>query len=329
MNKIKIIATAGALLGFGALGLVGGVAYAAAPHQAQTPGTGNTGTPHAVRFAGRVQSVSASGLVLQAGRNQTVNVNVGSDTWVVVEKNNACATGQLSDIQTGKAVAVAGMSTTTARTVDARVVAQGACARKLQAGAGKRAPAAGKAGKIALARHAAEGTVKSINGGTLTVTNAQGKDLTVNTTSSTVVFDNGFAGVSSVKVGDKIQVFGRAEKAQGGTNNGSTAAGRTLTAWAIHDTSANTKIMVGRVQNVNGNTVTLRTPANRNGLALTLDGSTGYKTVTVANQTISLSPAAQADVKAGSNLLVEVSTSADGKTQTARAIVLLPQGKTK
>src|SRR5690242_5732259 len=100
MNKINTIATAGALFGFGVLGLAGGVAYAAAPHQAQTPGTGNTATPHAVRYAGRVQSVSASGLVLQAGRNQTINVNVSSNTWVVVENNNACVTGQLSDIQT-------------------------------------------------------------------------------------------------------------------------------------------------------------------------------------------------------------------------------------
>jgi hypothetical protein len=221
------------------------------------------------------------------------------------------------------------MTTSTANTVDARVVAEGACASKIAARAGNRAPAAGRAGKIALAKHAAEGTVKSISGSTLTVTSAQGKDLTVNTTSNTVVFDNGFASVSAVKVGDKIQVFGRAEKAQSGTSNGSTATGRTLTAWAIHDLSANTKIVAGRVQSVNGNIVTLRTASSGNGLALTLDASTGYKTVTVANQTVSLSPAAQADVKAGSNLLIEVSTSSDGKTNTAKAVVLLPQGKTK
>jgi hypothetical protein len=87
--------------------------------------------------------------------------------------------------------------------------------------------------------------------------------------------------------------------------------------------------MIGHVDSVNGNTLTLRTPKNRAGAPITLSGTAGYKTVTVTDKQVTITNATQADVKAGSNLLVEGTTSTDGKTFTANAVLILPSGKLK
>jgi len=325
MTKAKTLMGAGALVALSAIGILGSVAYASGPRQAQAPGaTPSTTTPHVVRLAGKVQSGSSTGLVLQASQTRTVNVSAGPNTWILVQKNNTCSQGQLSDLQTGKAATVAGTSTST-NAVDARVIAQGNCARELTTARGRQAVA-----KVALARHAAEGTVKSISCSTIILTNAKGNQVNVNTNAGTVFHDNGFQSVSALKVGDKVQVFGQATKPQAASGTTpAPQAQRTITAWAIHDLSANTQVRPVHVASVNGNTLTLGNGKNNSGATLTLTSSTGYKTATVTNGTVSFAAATQADVKAGSNLLVEGNFAKGAKSGTATAVIILPAGKIK
>src|SRR3954452_16372290 len=117
-----------------AIGVVGGTASAAAPRQAQTPGTGQAPTSHPVSVIGRVTSVSGSGLVLQTPRGN-LNVNASANTWIVVESSGQCVEGNLQDIQTAKPALVMGMGTAAANaTIDARVIAQGPCRRAAENG---------------------------------------------------------------------------------------------------------------------------------------------------------------------------------------------------
>ncbi len=301
-----------------------GVAGAQAPTKTQAPSaqTAPAG-PHPTRLMGKVSSISSNSLVLTT-RQGDVTINVGANTWVVVEKDGKPSQGTLSDIQTGKPATVAGMTTGDPKVVDARVVAQ---ARFIGAIAGRSLDKHKEMARKFLGEHGAMGTVKAINGNTITLTNERGQDVTVTTTADTVVFNNGFQNVSSVKVGDTVQVLGRPEKAAQGANGTpgtTTPAARTLNAWALRAQSAGTQLVIGHVDSVNDNTVTLKTPRNRDGMTVTLDNSTGYKALTVADKQVSLQSATQADVKADSNLVVEGATSADGKNLTAKAVVILP-----
>src|SRR5436190_10165163 len=210
------------------LGLFGASA-SAAPRQKQAPGTGSTTNPHPVRIMGRVDSVSSSGLVLHTQRgNLTVNVN--NTTWILVQSNGRCAEGALTDIQTGRPAEVAGMTTATANTINARVIVQGRCM----------GPVAGKPAVKDLLTHLATGTVKSVNGSTITLTAVNGnREITVNTNVNTVVLANGFQSLSTIKVGDKVDVIGKPELAQGNPPPAAPKNGtRTLDAWAIHVQSA-------------------------------------------------------------------------------------------
>src|SRR5689334_7755098 len=113
MRTAKTLIGAGALVCLSAIGTLGSIAYASGPRQAQTQSPGaapSAATSRVVRLAGKVQSVSSTGLVLQASRTRTVNVTTGPNTWILVQKNNTCTEGQLSDLQTGKVATIAGIS---------------------------------------------------------------------------------------------------------------------------------------------------------------------------------------------------------------------------
>jgi hypothetical protein len=302
----------GALATVFGIGLLGSTAFAAAPRQGKTPGAGQDSTQHPVRLLGRVESVSSTGLVLLTRRGD-VNVNAGDRTWIVVERDGRCAQGTLQDIQTGRPAEVMGMTTAITSTIDARVIVQARCA----ADAANGQKAKGQAIE-ALAKHVAVGTVKAINGTALTVTREKNnKDVTVNTTADTVVLNNGFKTVSSIKVGDKVEVLGRPDKSATGTQP-------SITAWGLHVASAGTQLAVGHVDAVNGNTITLRTPKHKEGIPVTLDASTEYRTLTITNNKPSLANASQAAVTAGSNLIVEGVSATGGKSFTARSVIVLP-----
>ncbi len=310
MKQNKLLLSTGILTAALAIGLFGGVA------SAQTP-PASPDTPRPIRLLGRVDVVTANAITLTTRQGQAT-ANVGPNTWIIVRQTGGrCVEGTLRDIQTTKPAAVAGMTTAERGVVNARVVTQGGCAvpaQRSNAGAEK-----GRAGE----RLGAEGSIKAINGSTLTLATDRGPEVTVSTTTDTVVLNSGFKSVSSLKVGDRIDVLGGPAKPA----DKSTTSARTLNAWGIRVIAPGNGIVTGHVQSVNGNTVTLRTPANRAGITVTLDSSTAYKSLARADGKAALTNVTQADVKVGANLIVEGIASGDGKTITAKAVILLPNAK--
>jgi hypothetical protein len=318
MKRFKSLAGISAVLvGVLALGVFGSVAAA------QTPATqpAQQANPHPIEVAGQVTSVSANSLVLKTRRGD-ITANVSADTWIVTEKDGARVQGTLSDIQTGKPAMVSGMTTSDPKVIDARVVRQGPVEKAKRPGRGRMKQAA---------QHFAIGTIKAINGSAITVTTERGQDVTVNTTADTAVLNSGFKSVSSLKVGDSVQLVGkpvRPEKPAGTPPAEKPAQGtRTIDAQAIRVISTNSALVIGHIESVNGNTITIRTPRERAGMQVTLDGSTEYRTISVADK--KLVAAAQADLKAGGNVIIEGTTGVDGKSLTARAVIILPEGKQK
>src|SRR6476646_10675994 len=93
-----------------------------------TPPTQTTPSgPHPVKLTGNVKSIASSSLVLTT-RQGDMTVNFNAQTWIVVQKNGAATQGSVSDLVTGKAAVVAGMTTSDPKVVDARTIAQGATA---------------------------------------------------------------------------------------------------------------------------------------------------------------------------------------------------------
>ena len=291
---------------------------------AQTPPSG----PHPVRLAGNIKSIASSSLVLTT-RQGDMTVNVSAQTWIVVQKNGVATQGSISDLVTGKAAVVAGMTTSDPKVVDARTIAQGATA----AGAPNNNGARGKAA-VAAVEHMAAGTITAINGSTITLKGEKVPQVVINTTANTVVLNNGFVSVSSLKVGDEVYVIGAPDKSATVPSATPTTPGtrrqppesRTLTAWAIKVENGTSKLALGRVTAVNGNTLTVKTAAKRGSLTVNVDASTGYKNVTISmvDRSVTLAPAALSDIKVGSNLVIEGALSGDGKSLAAKAVIIVP-----
>lgn len=309
-----------AFLGLSAA-LVGVMAFSAfggATASAQTPSAQQTQPDRVVRVMGRVQSVSSTGLVLQVRGNSTITANVGQNTWIAVEKNGECVQGTLSDIQTQQPAAVAGMTTGNRGVINARSVMQ--CRRGEDAKQGQR----GKA----IAEHGAVGAIKAISGTTITMSTQRGADATINTSADTVVVNGGFKAVSSLKVGDNIQVVG-APPVKGAEKPAQKAAdgGKTINARILRVVTANSSLATGKVASVNGNTLTLERGKKGEALTINVDSSTGYRTLSATDG--KLNNAAQADVKVGSQIIVEGVSGVDGNTVSAKAVVIMPEGKGK
>ena len=306
-----------AIIGLGAFGA------AVASAQAPTPRP-NAPTPPAagqpVRLMGKVASVSANSLVLTT-RGGDITVNIGADTFIVVQKNDQPAEGTAADLVAGKPAAVVGVATADPKVVDARMISQGAHL-------GGKPSARHPKGRQA-ADHLAAGTITAINGSTITLQGVKVAEVIVQTSANTVVLNNGFTTVSALKVGDTVAVLGAPEKPANRTP-GSSPQSRTINAWGIRVENGTTQLSTARVEAVNGNTLTAKTLKNRDGATtILLDANTDYKALTIsqADHTASLADASQADVKVGSNLIIEGVASADGKSITAVAVVILPAGR--
>jgi hypothetical protein len=102
-------------------------------------------------------------------------------------------------------------------------------------------------------------------------------------------------------------------------------AQRTINAWAIRVVTDGTRLIMGRVESINGNNIVLHTPAKRDGVAVTFDSTTGYKAAQPSDRQMTLTNATQADVKVGSVLTIEGVPSADGKSLAAKAVIIMPQ----
>ena len=303
---------------------------AAASAHARTPAPRSQTPPAAgqpVKLLGKVSSASSDSLVLTT-RNGDIKVNINASTFIVVEKNSQPAQGTAADLVADKAALVVGVATSDPKVVDARMIAQG----KLAGGNGQdNHPKARQ-----LAEHMAAGTIRSINVSTITLQGVKVPEVIVQTSSNTVVLNNGFTTIGSLKVGDKIAILGAPEKpATAAPRTPGTRPqlpqSRTIKAWGIRVENGTTQLAAARVDTVNGNTLTVKTLKNRDGVTIQLDGGTAYKTLTISttDRTASLADASQSDIQTGSNLIVEGVPSADGKTITAKAVIILPAGKLK
>ncbi|MEO6457109.1 MAG: DUF5666 domain-containing protein [Chloroflexia bacterium] len=312
MKRNKIMLSISTLTAALMIGLFGGAASAQTP-----PPTAGTDTSRPVRIMGRVDAVSTNSIALTTRQGQ-VTANVGPNTWIIVQESGGrCVEGTLQDIQTNRPANVAGMTTAQRGVINARVITQGRCGMPDEKA---KRPQKGQVGD-----HLAMGAIKAISGNTITVTTDRGSEVTVSTTADTVVLNSGFKSVGSLKVGDKIEVLGNPAKPA----DKSTTSQRTLNAWGIRVVTTGNGIVTGQVKSVSGNTVTLSTPRNRKGMTVTLDSSTAYKSLAKADARATLTNATQADVKVGSNMVVEGLSSSDGKTLTAKAVILLPDGKAR
>lgn len=319
MNNVKSYASIGAAIAaVVAGGYFSAAAAAQSSNQTPAPATPTQAGPHPTRVQGKVSAVGPNSITLTT-RNGDITANVGANTWIVVGSGKGNSQGTISSIQKDKVATVAGMTTGDPKIVDARVVTEGA---KLDGSLGKQK--ASKAAKSYVAAHAASGTVKSVNGNLLTITTEKGNDVDVATTADTVVLNNGFTTVSTLAVGNKVQVIGTPERKD--KTAPVAPANRKITAWALRVEKAGTQLNTGHINAVNGNTFTLSTPKNSDGLTVAVDATTAYKSLNVSttDRKVSLGNATQADLKADGKVIVDGKISADGKTLTATTVIILP-----
>jgi len=327
------VAITGTIAGLLAVTLFAGIAAAQTIITDTPPAQTTPSGPHPVKLTGNVKSIASSSLVLTT-RQGDITVNVNAQTWIVVQKNGAATEGNIGDLVTGKPAVVAGMTTSDPKVVDARTIAQGAKATGVpNNGVPGNNGARGRAA-VAAVEHMAAGTITAINGSTITLKGEKVPQVVINTTANTVVLNNGFVSVSSLKVGDEVYVIGAPDKSATVPSATPTAPGttrpipasRTLTAWAIKVENGTSKLALGRVTAVNGSTLTVKTASRRGGLTVNVGSTTGYKSVTVSttDRSVTLTPAALSDVKVGSNLVIEGALSGDGKSLAAKAVIIVP-----
>ncbi len=326
MNRLKSYASIGAAI---AAVIAGGYFSAAANAQSSkqtpTPSAKQAQTgPHPTRIVGKVSAVGANSITLTTHKGD-VTANVSANTWIVVRKDKGNSQGAIGDIVKDKIAFVVGMTTDDPKVVDARVVTEGAKLNGIL-GPGEHSKGHTKGQKgHGLSGHAASGTVKSVNGSTLTITTEKGKDVDVATTADTIVLNNGFQPVSSIKAGDKIQVLGTPQHKD--KNTPAVPGNLQVTAWALRVQNTGTQLSRGHVSGpVSGNTFTLKTAKNSDGLTVNVDTRTAFKALTIsaADHKASLGNAAQTDLKGDSNIIVDGTLSANGKTLSATAVIILP-----
>jgi hypothetical protein len=303
-------------MGLGALGVAAVSAQAPTPPP-DTPSPPAAGQP--VRLVGNVSSVAAGRLVLTTRRGD-VTVNIGADTFIVVKENGQSAEGTAADIVAGERATVAGVATSDPNVVDARMITQGTRF------AGR--PLVDRSKARRAARHTAAGTITAINGNTITLQGVKVPEVIVETGTGTVVMNNGFTTVGSLKVGDKVAVLGAPQRAAN-IAPGTPPQSRAIKAWGIRVDNGATRLSAARVDAVNGDTLTVRTIKDRSGVTIQLDANTEYRALTIspADRSATLTDAAQTDIQESSNLIVEGVPGPDGKTVTAVAVVILPDRK--
>lgn len=304
------VATGAALMVLSTGAFLASPASAAAPRRAQAqPQPAN---PHPTHLVGQVKAVGAGSITLTT-RSGDVTANVSPNTWIVVRTADGPGQGTLADLKVNEPATVAGMTTNDPKVVDARVVTQGVRDGRHAPG-GQRGPGKSQLGG---------GTIKSISGSTLTITSNRGFDVQVDTTADTVVLDSGFKTVSALKVGDRVQVLGVPQRVN--RNAPPRRDNVKVNAWAVRVVREGLELRVGQVASLSGNTLTLDPRRQADNLTINLSATTQYRKLTVSpGQRPTLSNASQADVKAGSRLVVEGSRSADGKALNATSVIIAP-----
>ena len=321
-NGVLATGAVATLAAFSLLAGVAGVGAQGNRPQTQTP---TDGSPHPTHIGGRVEKVDvAANTLTLATRKGSYTVSISDKTWVLTEKDGKCVEGSLADFKADQVAIVGGMTTTTPNQINARTVVQGACAKGKQ-GIGPGHKDGKHKGAGVVMQHIAMGTVDSVSGNTLTITSERGDKVTITTNTDTVVLSGGFKNAASIKAGDKIQALGKPAA-------NSSKEARSIEAWGIHVVSDSSRLVVGRVEKFDGNTLTLKTRTSKDnpgtgGLTVTLDAGTAYKSAMMMDRKVTLTNAVQADVKAGSVVIVEGATASDGKGLSAKAIIVTPSVK--
>ena len=184
-----------------------------APGTTTAPAAPAAGSP--VYLNGKVTTVSATSIVLATGKGN-ITANISANTYIVVKKNGAAATGSATDLVVGENANVVGQATADATVVDAKLIAQGGpFGGKLAPrapGRGQNNPNAQQASRRRPSPAPAAGTITAINGDMITLQGVKVNVVNVNTTANTLVLNNGFSTLSSLKVGDKVEVLGQPVK---------------------------------------------------------------------------------------------------------------------
>lgn len=311
MSKLRTFAVVGvAVIALGVGGFVAASASVAAPAGAlaQT----QRANPHPVNLAGNIKAVGANTITLTTRRGD-VTANVGPNTWIVVRKADGPGQGTLNDLKLNEPASVAGMTTNDPKVIDARIIRQGAPDGRRAPG-GHRPQHKGQLG----------GTIKAISGSTLTVTNNRGIDVQVETTADTVVLDSGFKTASALKVGDRVQVLGMPQRVN--RHAPPTRDDLKVSAWGVRVVREGVHLVGGQVESINGNTITLDPRKRDTDLTINLTAATQYRALTISatERKATLGSASQAEIKAGSRIVVEGARSADGKTLNATSVIIVP-----
>ena len=299
-----------------------------APSTTTAPVAPAAGSP--VYLNGKITTVSATSIVLATGKGN-ITANINSNTYIVVKKNGAPATGSATELVVGENANIVGQATADATVIDAKLIAQGGpFGGKLAPRAqdrGQNKPNANGLPGAQLLQHAAAGTITAINGDVITLQGVKVDVVNVNTNAATLVLNNGFSVVSTLKVGDKVEVLGQPVRPAPGTAP-QPRTKRTINAWAIRVDNGTTRMEVAHIGTVTGNTVT--TNLRKSGAVKTInfDSNTKFKALTISlvpgANSFSFADAAQSDVQANSNIVVEGTVSADGTSLTAQSVIILP-----
>ncbi len=196
-NKIGIIVISSAMLG---PLLIGSVAFAA------DYGLGNSGIgSRAPGIFGTVSVINGTNLTVTSkgfGQNTTQTTYTVDATNATVTKNGTTST--IGNVVVGDTVSVQG--TVNGTNVTATTIRDGVIGRKGMRGGQNNVP------KTPIIQGNGQpvvgGTIASISGTTLTVTNASNVTYTVDASSATIVKGNATSTISNISVGDRVVVQG-------------------------------------------------------------------------------------------------------------------------
>lgn len=265
------------------LGLVGfGLAFALAPHSGQASTSSLTSTP---TTTASTKSRSVTGVILSLGNQsfdmrvgkgkKTMTVNVSAQTKI----STVQGAGTFSDLQVGETVQVKGNVNTQNKSIDA----------------------------ISVLALPPSGTVAAIKGQTFTLTTSDGKTLTVNASSSTIVY------VDTVPISLKSIEIGQTLGYEGATaSNGSITADKLWLLLLPH--------VRGKVTAINGNAVTLQTASST--VTINLSPNTTYAQTGKARSNSTPTPSNIQSIQVGSQLNIAEDAKSTGGTPTAVLVLI-------
>lgn len=265
------------------LGLVGfGLAFALAPHSGQASTSSLTSTP---TTTASTKSRSVTGVILSLGNQsfdmrvgkgkKTMTVNVSAQTKI----STVQGVGTFSDLQVGETVQVKGNVNTQNKSIDA----------------------------ISVLALPPSGTVAAIKGQTFTLTTSDGKTLTVNASSSTIVY------VDTVPISLKSIEIGQTLGYEGATaSNGSITADKLWLLLLPH--------VRGKVTAINGNAVTLQTASST--VTINLSPNTTYAQTGKARSNSTPTPSNIQSIQVGSQLNIAEDAKSTGGTPTAVLVLI-------